>query len=398
MVDNNLKGEVPIELWQLPNLLILDLSSNDIDFVFEGVSKCETLKGLYLSDTGLSSLEGIGELKLIGLQAIDISSNEMTGTFPSELFTVPTLKDISMSHNSFSGSLEDKFDSFPDLMKFHAYGNDFTGQVPPSLGACDDLEDLVISENDFTGTLPPALNNLKNLEMLSIHQTTNTKGGITGPLISLKGCASLTTLHLGSNALSGSLPSDLLEDSNVLGESIDMDLSNNKFIGAIPSEWHRFDRLFIDLTRNEIDRLDPVFCEQVSAWQEGAVEDYGCDAILCPPQKYSDYGRKAGSDSECQSCENTGGAPFFGATKCDSSDKASEHEILKKLYYATNGPEWVVNLGWENGDAMCNWYGVECEDGKVVGIDLSENGLKGTVPPEIFTLSGLRELDLETND
>eukprot|EP00957_Ditylum_brightwellii_P086058 6547100-Ditylum_brightwellii.AAC.1 len=47
---------------------------------------------------------------------------------------------------------------------------------------------------------------------------------------------------------------------------------------------------------------------------------------------------------------------------------------------------------------MCDWYGVECEDGKVVGISLDENGLKGTVPPEIFTLSGLKELDVQSND
>eukprot|EP00957_Ditylum_brightwellii_P107922 8232472-Ditylum_brightwellii.AAC.1 len=62
MLDNNLQGAVPIELWQMPNLRILDLSTNAIDFQFEGISECSSLKGLYLSDTGLSSLEGIGEL------------------------------------------------------------------------------------------------------------------------------------------------------------------------------------------------------------------------------------------------------------------------------------------------------------------------------------------------
>ncbi|CAM0955040.1 unnamed protein product [Alopecurus aequalis] len=56
-------------------------------------------------------------------------------------------------------------------------------------------------------------------------------------------------------------------------------------------------------------------------------------------------------------------------------------------------------LDWGEGDAgPCSWFGVECSgDGRVVGLNLANLGLKGMLPPEIGQLTSLHSLILQKN-
>ena len=85
---------------------------------------------------------------------------------------------------------------------------------------------------------------------------------------------------------------------------------------------------------------------------------------------------------------------------------------LATLYYSTNSVEqesgtvawWKQNSHWLSDDPVCYWYGVECVEeegtqGRVVALNLSSNGLAGTLPAEIALLQAdLRVLDLSKND
>jgi hypothetical protein len=86
---------------------------------------------------------------------------------------------------------------------------------------------------------------------------------------------------------------------------------------------------------------------------------------------------------------------------------------LASLYYSTNAmeqesgtmPWWKQNSHWLSDDPVCSWYGVECVEeeeetqGRVVALNLSSNGLAGTLPAEIALLQAdLRVLDLSKND
>jgi len=55
--------------------------------------------------------------------------------------------------------------------------------------------------------------------------------------------------------------------------------------------------------------------------------------------------------------------------------------------------------GWDEADASpCSWFGVECsDDGRVVGLNLANLGLKGMLPPEIGQLTSLHSLILHKN-
>ena len=74
-----------------------------------------------------------------------------------------------------------------------------------------------------------------------------------------------------------------------------------------------------------------------------------------------------------------------------------EYAALEKLYYATDGDTWYDRSGWLQDPNIANWYGVVVENGDVVKIDLSFNGLRGEIPERIYDLEQLRELWLEYN-
>ena len=70
--------------------------------------------------------------------------------------------------------------------------------------------------------------------------------------------------------------------------------------------------------------------------------------------------------------------------------------VLAILYYGMNGPKWVRPLPYLNvSSSSCDWhdgYIDHCHlNGRVQNINLDENNMKGTVPPELSLLSGQLE-------
>ncbi len=73
---------------------------------------------------------------------------------------------------------------------------------------------------------------------------------------------------------------------------------------------------------------------------------------------------------------------------------------LAALYKATHGKNWGNKTNWLNYDVpLSEWYGVETDrDGRITGLSLSENGLGGSIPPEVGQLVNLDTLDLGSNE
>jgi Leucine-rich repeat (LRR) protein len=79
---------------------------------------------------------------------------------------------------------------------------------------------------------------------------------------------------------------------------------------------------------------------------------------------------------------------------------AAERTALKALYSATGGVHWTNAGGWLGpAGTECAWAGVQCDGAKVtvVGLDLHENGLAGSLPAGFASLANLQSLDLEGN-
>lgn len=71
---------------------------------------------------------------------------------------------------------------------------------------------------------------------------------------------------------------------------------------------------------------------------------------------------------------------------------------LAALYNATDGPNWNNNENWLTEAPLDQWHGVYTDcDGSVTELVLADNGLTGSVPPELSSLSSLLNLDLSQN-
>ena len=89
----------------------------------------------------------------------------------------------------------------------------------------------------------------------------------------------------------------------------------------------------------------------------------------------------------------------------DSPDRA----VLRALYNATDGPNWIDADNWLTDTPLGEWYGVETNQaGRVMGLDLSgqwdgdrqvpiPHGLSGSIPRELGNLPHLVSLDLGVN-
>ena len=78
------------------------------------------------------------------------------------------------------------------------------------------------------------------------------------------------------------------------------------------------------------------------------------------------------------------------------------HASLSALYVATDGDNWTNNNRWDitmvpTEEELSRWYGVRTLQGGVIGLDLSENNLKGTLPVRWGGLSELEYLWLWRN-
>ena len=89
-----------------------------------------------------------------------------------------------------------------------------------------------------------------------------------------------------------------------------------------------------------------------------------------------------------------GAAPAPAPSVLHAGDRAA----LVALYNATDGPNWVNNTNWLTDRPMGAWYGVTTNDGgRVTGLDLHDNELRGQIPPELGRLDRLSHLFLRGN-
>ena len=69
------------------------------------------------------------------------------------------------------------------------------------------------------------------------------------------------------------------------------------------------------------------------------------------------------------------------------------------LFNSTGGRGWKDNSNWSSSEPLSEWFGVSVDsDGRITRLELKDNGLKGGIPSELGSLSGLSRLDLQGNE
>lgn len=82
----------------------------------------------------------------------------------------------------------------------------------------------------------------------------------------------------------------------------------------------------------------------------------------------------------------------FGVRQGPFYSNAATVAALEALYLGTGGiRNWHHVWGWmANDPCTSSWYGITCEEGEVVRIELYQNNLIGTIPTEAGYLTSMR--------
>ncbi|XP_021896852.1 leucine-rich repeat receptor-like protein kinase PEPR2 isoform X2 [Carica papaya] len=314
---NNLEGEIPETLWSLRNLQELVLSENRLNGTLsERIGECNQLSIVALSENNLVGQipKSIGNLTY--LYELLLFNNMLTGSLPSELGNCSSLVQLRLQHNFIRGKIPREFSKLRNLEILHLFNNGIEGNVPKEIGNISNLVELALYDNSLSGTLPDEITHLRKLTFLS----------------------------LAHNNLTGKLPEMLGKSSSGL---VKLDLSGNRFHGAIPSSLCTYNNLSVlALANNRFNESFPVEIGKCSSLKR---------VILS-------YNLLNGNISDTMNKNS-------GIIYMDVRGNLLEGKIPNLLGY------------WNNLSML----------------DLSENRLWGSIPPEFGNLKNLQVLRLSSN-
>ncbi|XP_022759853.1 receptor like protein 30-like [Durio zibethinus] len=386
-----LRGEFPIEVFQLPNLRYLRVSYNPyLTGSLPEFHKNISIESLKLANTSLSGElpKSIGNLK--SLSHLSVGLCHFSGRIPSSLANLTQLNFLSLAYNGFSpgtlswlgkltkltvldvastNSYDDILPSLKNLTQLTALDlcdNKFSSQIPSWLGNLTQLIILNLGANKFWGPIPQSIFTLMNLEDLALCHN-QLSGAIK--LESLLNIKNLKRLQLSGNNFSllttttvtnVSVPkftlltlgsSNLFEFPDFLSGQDELeclDLSGNKIYGLIPKWIWGFcaqTLQFLDLSENFLTGFHQP--SVVPPWTTLRILDLGSNKLR-------------------------GSLPMPSASiyHYDVSDNLLTEEI----------PSMICNLTY------------------ITTFDLSNNKLSGTLPPCLGNLSSsLSMLNLRNN-
>ena len=194
----------------------------------------------------------------------------------------------------------------------------------------------------------------------------------------------VTGLNLRGNGLSGELPEEL----GSLGGLSELDLRDNRLSGALPTQLADLtglERLY--LSNNGFTGALPAGLVALTALTDLYLHDNQFSEEL-PPE----LGSLPNLDSI-----TIGGNNFLWA---DSYPPGMLADLvgLSALHASAGGDDWADGANWVSDPSVAAWSGVSVDGaGRVTGLDLSQNGLSGEIPPALGNLASLTRLDLSGN-
>ncbi len=238
---NKLSGFMP-DL-QLPNLLLLALSDNEIvggvpnftgmpkvrsisfarNPLTEPLPEFQNLPALHTFSCFSTEIDGsIPTFQYCeSIENIYLYNNQHTGTIPP-IGSLTNLRYYLCSSNELTGTLPD-ISNLVNLEAFQAGFNNITGSIPNIIN-CPKLETYSVDRNQLTGVIP----NFPDLPKLRIFGASYNE--IKGPLADFSGMPALESLGLHYNEINGSIP-----DFSFMPSLTTLGLGNNELSGAIPN-------------------------------------------------------------------------------------------------------------------------------------------------------------------
>lgn len=157
---------------------------------------------------------------------LDFKGNRLEGTLPSDLGGWTGLRMFSVAHNTLYGSIPSKLVSTKDLRVLNAGHNELSGNIPPEIGDARNLREVRLEFNALHGHLPDSLRHLDHLETLHLAGN-KLDGSLPDGLYDMD---RLETLYLHDNSLTGHLSNDFARLSHLEL----LTLNHNQLVGTVP--------------------------------------------------------------------------------------------------------------------------------------------------------------------
>ena len=331
---------------------------------------------------------------LTNLEILSLGQNQLTGPIPSGLGNLTSLLSLELIQNQLTGPIPSELGNLTNLGFLTLSENQLTGPIPPQLGQLTKLYDLGLGENQLTGSIPPEIGQLTGLDALSF-----AVNQLTGPIPHQLGqLTKLVSLQLQHNLLTGSIPTELgnlqgltflaLRDNlltgpipSQLGQLTKLEelfLDSNQLTGEIPPELGQLTKLIhLGLSSNELSGSLP---EELIALP---LEFFAlAETQVCVPRavEFEEWLKGIGLPPPYPYCRDP------------------QWDALSALYDGTGGPNWGNKTNWLSLAPLGKWYGVTTDaDGRVTELNLEDNNLSGTVPLALAGLANLKTLNLAFN-
>ena len=363
--DNRLTGPIPAALTNLGELVTFDVSQTDVCIPSDAAfrrwkAEIEARGGRF---AGASCDDHAGDRAVLaafydatGGPGWRVSTNWKTEARLRDWHGVTTDADgrvsrLNLGGNGLTGSIPSVLGDLAHLVGLELWNNRLTGRIPAELGRLARLDWLNLQGNDLTGTMPD-LGRLGALRGLYLGGNDFAAGPIP---TSVGNLARLERLVFSETNRTGPIPAAL----GGLAELRRLELQNNALTGETPLALTNLRRL---------DRFD------------------ASGNAACVP---SDVAFRAWREE----IEARG---TFQASSCEEHE--GDRETLAAFYDATGGPNWTDDTNWKSEEPLYTWFGVTTDaDGRVAGLSLPENELRGPIPAVLENLANLRILRLGGN-
>lgn len=265
--DNELKGELPLEVLTLPKLdeFAIRRSPSLIVPNFEGITFAPHLKHLTFENAGVKSLSGIeNAAKLV---ALDISEHGgvLTGSIPDGLWDLTGLHRLWLDKNHLTGSISDKIGDIEGLEELDLHKNKLEMSIPKEIGQLVNIKKLSLGSNYFSGSIPTEIENLSSLEEVWFFENK-----LSGSLPKFENMSNLNKLEAQWNQLGGSISESFLKNTD---SSTDMfiRLSHNSITGTIPGVLEKFESMTFHAEDNRFTGIESGLCNK-GDWNDGWVD------------------------------------------------------------------------------------------------------------------------------
>ncbi|KAL3639730.1 hypothetical protein CASFOL_014698 [Castilleja foliolosa] len=216
--SNNLQSYDILRLiFQLSNLIFLDLSINNFDGPVPSISNTTKLKH------------------------IDLSVNSFNSSIPEWIYFCKDLEFLSFSGNRLQNELSESIANLTSLKSFDLSFNQFSGKIPRQISNLCRLQKLYLSSNKLNGDVSDSFGNMSGCFLGSLEYLSLSTNQLSGHLTRQFGeFTSLYTLDVSANSLSGEIPTNI---GNLSSSLEYLYLVDNKLTGKVPESVGRLSNM-----------------------------------------------------------------------------------------------------------------------------------------------------------